>query len=70
MLMRIQAQILINEFNDLSINQEVQMAAPVLNYVLSPFEGKIYPGDLQRLKCYTKSTNDIYKETDKLDISV
>ena len=41
-----------------------------MNYVLSPFEGKINPGYPHGLKLYLKSTKEIDKESDKLDISV
>ena len=46
------------------------MAAPVVNYVLSPFEGNINPGYPQGLKLYLQETKDIDKESEKLDISV
>ena len=68
-LTRIQAQILINLFKHLSINQQVQMSYPV-NYVLIPFKGSINPGDPQGIKNYLQATNVIDKEADKLDISV
>ena len=65
---RSQAQILINQFSNLSINQQAQMAAPVENYVISPLEGNInlvYP---KGLKLYLQETKEIYKEHDRLDI--
>ena len=45
------------------------MASPE-KYVISPFEGNINPGDSQGIKRYLQEKNDIYKESDKLDISV
>ena len=36
-------QILTHRLNSLSINQQVQMVDPVMNYVLSPLEWKINP---------------------------
>ena len=41
MLTKRQEQILINNFNNLSINQKVQMLTPFVNCVLSPFKVKI-----------------------------
>ena len=41
-----------------------------LNCDLIPFEGNINYGYPTGLKLYLQSTKDIYKETDKLDISV
>ena len=46
------------------------MAHPVVNYVISPFEGNINPGDPKGIKLYLKATNQIDKESEKLDISV
>ena len=54
-----QAQILINQFINLYVNQHVQMEVPVVNYVLSPFEGNINPGYPQGLKIYLQATNEI-----------
>ena len=65
-----QAQIPKNQFNDLFINQQVQMASPVVNCVLSPFEGNTNTGDSQGRKLYLQATKEIDKEADKLDISV
>ena len=65
-----QAQILINQFNNLSINQQVHIASPVVNYVLRKYEGNLNPGDPQGIKLYLQATKEIYKESDKLDISV
>ena len=45
------------------------MSTPVVNYVLSPFEGKINPGYLQGLKLYLQATNQKDKESGKLDLS-
>ena len=50
--MRKGSQLLINMLNNKKINQQVKMSAPVLNYVISPFEGNINPGDPQWLKFY------------------
>ena len=63
-----QSHILINEFSKLSINKQVWMAAPVVQYVLSPFEGDINPVDPHGIILYLQSTNDIYEEDYKLDI--
>ena len=46
------------------------MVDPVVNYVLSPFEGKIHPGYPQGIKHYIQAAKEIYKEYEKLDISV
>ena len=46
------------------------MDAPVVNYVISPFEDNINPGDPKGLKLYLQETKDIDKEADKWDISV
>ena len=67
---RRQAHILINQFNNLSINQQVQMADPVVNCVLNPSKGNMNPGDPQGLNLYLQATKEIDKEYDKLDISV
>ena len=48
---RRQAQTLMNQFNNLSINKKFQMADAV-NYVLSPFEVSKNIGDSQGLKLY------------------
>ena len=37
------------------------MAAPVANYVLSPFKGNINPGYPQGIKIYLQATKEIYK---------
>ena len=66
--MILQAQALINWFNHLNINQPVHMAA--VNDVFIPFEGNINPGYPTGIKLYLQLKKDIYKETDKLDISV
>ena len=57
-LTSLQVQTLINWSNHIDINQPVQM------------EGNINPGGPTWLKIYPQSIKDIYKETDKLDISV
>ena len=57
----IQSHIIINQFTNLSINKKVQMAGPVANYVLIPFEGIINAGDPQGLKLYLQETEEIYK---------
>ena len=67
-LKSLQAQKLINWFNYLNINQLVHMAT--VNYVLSSFEGNIYPGYPTGLKLYLQATKYIDKETKKLDISI
>ena len=64
-----QAQLLINKLNNLNINQQVHMAAPI-NYVLRTFEGNINTGYPTGLKIYPQATKYIDKESDKLDISV
>ena len=46
------------------------MAAPVVNFVLSTFEGNINLGYPQGIKLYLQETTQIDKEADKLDISV
>ena len=56
-LISLQSKILINIFNHININQPVQMAT--VNYVLSPFEGNIYSGDLTGLKLYPQATKEI-----------
>ena len=68
--MRRQAHILINQFNNIYINQQVQMADLFLNYVLIPFEGNINTGYPKGIKLYLKATKEKDKEYSKLDISV
>ena len=70
MLTRRQAQILINPVNNLSVNQQIQITDPVVDYVFSPFRGNINPVNIQGLKIYIKPTKEIYKEYNKLYISV
>ena len=65
-----QSHILMNQLSNISNNQQIQMAAPVVNYVLSPFEGEINPENPQGLILYLQEKNKIDKEADKLDISV
>ena len=62
-----QAQVIINNFSKLFINQQVQAAAPVLNYVLIPFEGNINFVDQQGLNIYLQVKKDIDNKSDKLD---
>ena len=69
-LYRIQSQTLINQFRNLSVNLQVQMAAPVLKFVIDPFGGNINPVDPQWIKLHIKATEEIYKEVYKLDLSV
>ena len=68
-LTRRQAQLLINQFNNININEQFHMAYPI-NYVLIPFEGRINPGDTTGLKTYLQAKKEINRESDKLDISV
>ena len=49
---RIQAQIILKIFINLSINQQVQMDSPDVNYVLIPYEGTIITEDPQGTKLY------------------
>ena len=70
LLTRRQAQKLINQFKNLSINRQFQMAAPVVKYVLIPFEGNINHGDPQVIKLYPQATKDIDKKSDQSYISV
>ena len=65
-----QAQILINKRRNISINEQVQTAVPIVNYAISPVEGNINTGDPYRLKLYLQSTKEIDKHADKLYISV
>ena len=55
-LARIQAQILINQFNNIDINQQFHMDDdPDLNYVVSPIEVKINIEDQQGVKLCLKA---------------
>ena len=65
-MMIIQAQIIINQFNNLSTNQQVHMAAPVVNYFISSFEGNINPGYPQGIKLYLQETKYMDKEANKV----
>ena len=56
--MIIQGQILINQFNNLSINQQSQMEA-LLKDVLIPFKGNINFAYPQGLKLYLQETKEI-----------
>ena len=58
------AQLLMNKFNNTKINQELQKNAPVMNYLLSPFEGEINHVDPQEIKFYLQSTKEIDKSSD------
>ena len=55
----IQAKLLINQSNNHTINQPVQMAD--MNYVLIPFEGNIIHGDPTVIKLFLQQTKEIYK---------
>ena len=66
---RIQAQILIDQFDNLNINQQVHVVN-LFNYVIIPFEGNIHPGDPQGIKIYRQETKEIEKEAERLDVSV
>ena len=46
------------------------MKDPVVNYLRSSFEGNINTRDPQGITFYPQETKEIYKEADKLDISV
>ena len=69
-LTRRQAQIITKKFNNISINQQVDMVAAVENYVLIPFEGNINHGYPQGIKNYLQATKETYKEAGKLYPSV
>ena len=62
-----QSQIIINKFNNLSINKPGQMA-DWANYVIIPFEGKINLGYPQGIKIYLQATKDTENKADKFDI--
>ena len=68
-LMRRQAQLIIDKFNNLNNNQQVHTANPI-KYVIIPFGGNISPRDSTELKISLQATRDTDKGTDKLDISV
>ena len=51
-LTRRKSQILINQFNNINVNKQVYMDAPVLYYVLIPYEGKIHLGDTHGIRLY------------------
>ena len=61
-----QVQLLINQFNHITINQPVQMEA--VNRVLIFFEGDINHGYPTRIKTFLQETKGGDKETDRLDI--
>ena len=58
--MRRQAQLLINQFNNLNINTHVLMSDPI-NYVFSPFEGNLNPEDPMGIKLYLQAAKEIDK---------
>ena len=60
-----QTQVPINQFNNLKINQQVNMDDPI-NSVLRPFKGNINPVDPTGFKLYL----EIYRKADKLNTSV
>ena len=62
------AQMLMNLFKHLNINQPVYMAA--VFYFISPLEENIHPVDPMGLKIYLQAAKEIDKETEKLDSSV
>ena len=51
---RRQAQLLINHFKNLNINQQVYVASPI-NYVLRSFEGNMNTEDTTGLKIYLQA---------------
>ena len=67
---RSQSKIFINNLSNLFINKQVHMDDLVVNYVLRPFEGNNNPEYPQGIKIYIQATRGIYKEADKVDISV
>ena len=69
-LTRRQAQILTNKLKNISINQLVKMANPVVNYMLSPFEGNTNTENPQGTKLYLQEKKEIDKESEKLDSPV
>ena len=46
------------------------MAAPIVNFVISPFKWNINSGYTQGIKLYLQATKEIDNEYGKLDISV
>ena len=54
-----QAQLPIIKYSNLSIYQQVHMDDPVVNYIISPFEVNINPGDPQGTKTYLQATKDV-----------
>ena len=67
-LLSLKSQTQTNCFNHINTNQPIQMTD--VNYVLIPFEGDTKYGDPMGLKLYLQATNDIDKETYRLDIPV
>ena len=53
-----QSQIIINQFRNLSINQQVWMADTVVNYVIIRFEVNKNPGYPQGIKLYIQTTKE------------
>ena len=49
-----QTRLLINQFNNIIINQQVQITASI-NYVISPFERNINPEDPTGLTIYLQA---------------
>ena len=58
LLARIQAQLLVNQFKNININKQVNMADPI-DYVISPFEGNLNHAYSTGLKLYLQETKDI-----------
>ena len=58
-LTRRQAQLIINQFNHININQPFHIEA--VNYVLIPFEGNINHGDPTEIKLFLQATKEIDK---------
>ena len=65
-----QEQLIIERFNNLNINPQVQNMAVAVSYVPISFEGNMYYGDPQGIKIYLQVTKETENEADKLDISV
>ena len=58
LLARIQAQLLVNQFKNININKQVNMADPI-DYVISPFEGNLNHAYPTGLRLYLQETKDI-----------
>ena len=63
-----QQQDLITQFENLTLDQQVQNMAELVNDALRPFEGNIDTGYSQGIKLYIQATKDTEKEADKLYI--